>query len=57
MEANLYFNDVFPVACLHLHLAEVQRRPILFQPVLPIDHLPADGAFVGSARVVGNRCR
>ena len=31
--------------------------PFLFQGVLPIDHLPADCAFIGSALTVGGRSR
>src|ERR1035438_7774964 len=55
METDLNFNDVFPVACLHFHFTEVQRGPFLIQAVTPIHHLFSDCAFVGHARLAGNR--
>src|SRR5208283_762289 len=53
IEKDLNLKQVLIATSLNLHLAEVQRGPFLFQTVLPIDHLPADCAFVANSQTVG----
>jgi hypothetical protein len=55
IEKDLNLKYVLLATSLNLHFAEAQRAPFLFQTLLPIDYLPADGAFIG--RVAASKHR
>src|ERR1017187_9836289 len=55
MDLNL--KHLLPAMGLDLHFTEVQRGPLLFQGVLPIDHLPAHRTLPGGTLTIGCRAR
>src|ERR1017187_8615058 len=50
IEIDLNVEDMLLAFSLHRHFTKAQRRPFLFQTVLPIDQLPADRALIGNAQ-------
>jgi hypothetical protein len=56
-EKDLNFEKVLSTACFHFDLTEMERIPLFFQSMLRFDHLPAQQAFLGRARLISTRSR